>query len=155
MKYAAIKHLAAALCAIASLAGAQTASAAFKIRVDNLSNPAGKTSWGTTDTIIVLVFFNNGSSVALDLPNTSALTETRDLTVSGNWSDVAYFQLGIFGDDMFGIDQVEIISSTGSVLRTWGLDNQSAWCLSEDPDDGNSGPECGNNPSEFYAQFNR
>jgi hypothetical protein len=64
-----------------------------------------------------------------------------------NWpSSVNYIEVYTGQDDMFGIDQVQVLNSSGSVVQTFGADNRIAWCLSSDQNDGYSA-DCNGNPA--------
>lgn len=154
MKIIATKNLAAAFVVFACLASAPIASASFKIRIDNLSNPAGATTWGSpANTVRVRIKYKAYSTLwTYDIPAVNLLREDHDIIADYTWADVQYFYVENTTDDMFGLDQVEVFNSSNTLLKTYGADNQNAWCLSTDPADAYSA-ECGNTEANTSVTF--
>lgn len=143
------------------IANPTTASAAFKVRVDNLSNPAGYTNWGSpANTVFVTVHWKQTVPGTFFVPFVDAvpaanlLVENHDVSYTGSktWADVLRIEIENDTDNMFGLDQVEILNSSGTIVRTYGVDNSNAWCLSTDPADAYT-PDCGNTAANAIVTF--
>ena len=143
------------------------AHAGFKVRVDNKANPDPIASWATNADLEVFVAFRPGHTyVSIDqryIPNPEQVSSTHDTPriSSSNWSSNTLSWMGIglsggqqnnVGSDMFGIDQVQILNDAGTVIQTFGGDNQMAWCISTDFGDGNS-TQCNNQPAFINWYF--
>jgi hypothetical protein len=138
------------------ICAANLATADFRVRVDNLSNPSGYTNWGAPDnTVSIQPKYTDGSiSVGAAVPASTTLSENHQVTFFGRTypTQVTWIRIQNTSDDMFGIDQIEVTNAAGTVIQTFGVDNQNAWCCSTDQQDGYT-VDCNGNPAQDRWYF--
>jgi len=115
-------------------------AASWKIRVDNWGNPDKPGYWSTTDDIEVKVcYYGFFSCDTVGWINGPTGVNNFDITVPESF--IPFFQadsveLVTTGSNMFVVDQIEIFNASGTLVRTYGLDNMKGWCLSTASTDG-------------------
>lgn len=148
------RMIAAVSAMVGSLAVADGAHAAFSVVVDCHGNN-GKPDWaGTNDNVEVYAKINGYWEKIYD-GDAAPCHYENSLTINSsafNATDVKGLSFAIYNTDRWFIDKWEVrTSANGAVSWSRGIDNNVGYCVSEDPNDGNTSFCQDNIAKDFYT----
>ena len=126
-----------------TLGAVEPAAADYRIRVDNKANPGAFPNWAAPNNKVrIEVHMKTNDTQRQYVPNAATISDVHDAKFLNDvWTNIQSVCILADTTDTFGIDQLEITDGGGAVKRTFGVDNNVAWCVSTDPNDGNK-PDC-------------
>ena len=134
--------LAFGLCTAGAVDTAQAAG--ITVFVD-CQGAGGNPTWAPTNSTITIKAKINGTWTTMQgyQPTVPAWLCTAGNSIQAwltSWSlaETQALRISISGDDAFWVDKVWLYDSDTLALVTWGNEDNSGWCHSTDPSDGNN-----------------
>lgn len=129
---------------------AEAHAASWTIRVDNWGNPDHPSNWATNDDIIVEIgywkgFIFNEYVSRRTLPHADVVAGSHDIIIdqaSIPLGQVIYISIMTNGNDLFVIDEFEVLDTNGNRYFADGIDNMRGYCLTTDPADFEENEHC-------------